>query len=68
MEEEPSMIAKIDEDRCIRCAMCTQTCPQVFAMKGNKAIVRKNFVPCELEDRMRRAWDECPMNAIEDIG
>ena len=58
------MKAKVDEDLCIGCTLCTQTCPEVFKMEGDKAIVYLNPVPKDVEDACRRAADECPVTAI----
>jgi len=42
--------AKVDTDLCIGCTLCTQTCPQVFRMEGDKAVAFVGIVPKEAED------------------
>lgn len=58
------MKVKVDADLCIGCTLCTQTCPQIFKMEGDKAVVVVNVVPKDIEDACRRAVDECPVTAI----
>ena len=56
--------AKIDADLCIGCALCVQTCPEVFKMEGDKAVVSVSVVPADVEGTCRQAADECPVTAI----
>ncbi|MDD5457361.1 MAG: ferredoxin [Candidatus Margulisbacteria bacterium] len=58
------MKAVIDNELCIGCVLCTQTCPEVFEMNGEKAIVHATPVPEGLEDLCQQAADECPVTAI----
>lgn len=58
------MKAKVDQDTCIGCTLCTTTCPEVFRMEGDKASVYANDVPADAEARCQQAADECPVNAI----
>jgi ferredoxin len=58
------MKAKVDPDICIGCTLCTQTCPQVFRMEGDKAVAYISVVPKDVEDTCKQAADECPVNAI----
>jgi ferredoxin len=60
------MKAKVDEDLCIGCELCVDTCPEVFQMNDDgfaEAIV--DPVPSEAEDCAREAGDICPVTAIE---
>lgn len=61
------MKAKVIADLCIGCTICTQTCPQVFRMEGDKAIVYVTIVPLDVEGICKQAKDECPVEAIEII-
>lgn len=58
------MTAIIDPQICIGCTLCTQTCPEVFRMEQEKAVVYKNPVPRENHECARRATEECPVQAI----
>lgn len=58
------MKARVDPDICIGCALCVQTCPEVFTMEGDKAIVHISPVPKDSEAACKQAADECPVTAI----
>ena len=57
------MIVKI-EDTCTACGLCVDTCPDVFDMGDEMAIVIVEEVPAEYEDAVQQAADECPVEAI----
>lgn len=52
------------EDTCTACGLCVDTCPEVFEMGDEMAIVIVNEVPAEHEDDVQQAADECPVEAI----
>jgi ferredoxin len=58
------MKVRIDEDACVGDGTCVEICPEVFAMEGDLAVVKKDRVPDELEDTVREAADGCPVEAI----
>jgi ferredoxin len=58
------MKAKIDAEGCIGCGLCVSTCPEMFAMQDDKAVVTVPVVPKEVEDSCRKAADECPVTVI----
>lgn len=58
------MKAKVDPDICIGCGLCASTCPEVFSMEGDKAVVKVAAVPKNVEDTCQKACDECPVTAI----
>lgn len=58
------MTARVDPDVCIGCTLCTQVCPEIFKMEGDKAIAHKDPVPYNLKETCERAAEECPVNAI----
>jgi ferredoxin len=58
------MKAMVIDETCIGCALCTQICPEVFKMEGDKAIAYLNPVPDHLKESCRSSAEECPVNAI----
>ena len=59
------MKVTVDEETCIGCGLCTETCPEIFEMKDDKACVKGDEVPGDLADACREAAEECPVEAIE---
>ena len=58
------MKVKVDPDLCTGDEICIQVCPEVFEMEGDKAIVKTEEVPEDLQDSVREAADSCPSEAI----
>ncbi len=58
------MKVKVDADACIGCGLCEGTCPEVFKMEGDKAIVIGSAVPKTAEETCKKATEECPVTAI----
>lgn len=58
------MKVKVDPELCIGCTLCVQTCPEVFRMEGDKAVVYVDAIPKNTEVRCKQAADECPVTAI----
>lgn len=58
------MIAKVDKDACIGCSLCVSTCPEVFKMDNDKAVIIGSTVPKTAEDCSKKAAEECPTTAI----
>jgi len=58
------MKAKVDPDLCVGCGLCVQTCPEVFRLEEDKAVVYVIPVPKDAEKRCPQAADECPTTAI----
>ena len=52
------------EDTCTACGLCADTCPDVFDMGDEMAIVIVDEVPEEFEEAVQQAADECPVEAI----
>ena len=54
------MKATINKEKCIGCGACVALCPDVFEMKGDKAVVKaKSAKPC-----IKQAAENCPTKAI----
>lgn len=58
------MKVKVEKDICIGCGLCVSTCPEVYKMEGDKAIVLVAVVPKDVEESCKRAAEECPVTAI----
>ena len=58
------MKVKIDADACIGCSLCVNTCPAVYKMEDDKAVVIAAAVPANAVEDCKRAADECPVTAI----
>ena len=57
------MKVKITDD-CTGCELCVDTCPDVFEMADDVAVVIKADVPADLEDDVQECIDSCPSEAI----
>ena len=58
------MKVKVDAELCTACELCTETCPDVFEMGDDVAIVKIDVVPSNAEDDTRQAVEDCPAEAI----
>ena len=58
------MKAVVDENTCVGCELCVETCPEVFVMDGGLAKVKVDEVPAEAEGTCRDAAQGCPVDAI----
>ena len=56
--------AYVDQDLCIGCGLCAETCPDVFAMDGEKAKVVADPVPSGAAEACKDAACACPVEAI----
>jgi ferredoxin len=55
----------VNEEECIGCGLCVETCPDVFELKDDKAVVKMEDVPENLAESCREAAEECPVEAIQ---
>ncbi len=58
------MKVKIDNDACVGDGTCAEMCPEVFEMEGDLAVVKVDSVPAGLEQKVKEAADDCPVEAI----
>lgn len=58
------MKVKIDDDACTGCGLCTDSVPNVFKMGDDIAEVLKAEVPPDLEEDVKDAIENCPVEAI----
>lgn len=55
----------INKDECTACELCVDTCPELFEMGEDTAIVKVEKVPANQEDCAREAVESCPVEAIK---
>jgi uncharacterized membrane protein YraQ (UPF0718 family) len=64
-EEEKRDKVTINKEACMGCSVCAEDYPELFEMKQGKARV-KDLDPSLIDkDKLKKAMDDCPVNAIE---
>ncbi|MGB9677882.1 MAG: ferredoxin [Candidatus Ratteibacteria bacterium] len=58
------MKVRIDEEICAGCGLCVDTCPDVFEMGESVAKVKVSNVSSQLEECVKEAAGNCPVEAI----
>lgn len=59
------MKVKLDSSICTGCAVCSDTCPEVFEMGDDTlAKVKSEDVPAGCEDKVKDAIANCPVTCI----
>ena len=59
------MKATVDKDTCIGCGLCESTCPDIFEMVDNIAVVKGSEVPSGQEECTKQMEKDCPVSAIK---
>lgn len=54
----------VDQNLCIGCGACEETCPEVFELVGDTSHVKLDPVPEDLQESAFAAEDGCPVGAI----
>ncbi|MDI9596573.1 MAG: ferredoxin [Atribacterota bacterium] len=58
------MKATVDKDLCTGCGLCESTCPEVFELQDDVAVVKVDTVPADAEESCKQAAEDCPVEAI----
>jgi ferredoxin len=58
------MKVRVDPELCTGDEICTQLCPEIFEMQGDKAVAKMEEVTDDLKDCAKEAADSCPSEAI----
>jgi len=60
--------AKVDDDLCIACGNCIETCPEVYEWNDDESLAISKYVnedvPEDLEECAREGLESCPVEAI----
>ena len=57
----------VDEEACIGCGACEETCPEVFELPSDVSQVKLEVVPEALRESALVAEEECPATAISHV-
>ncbi len=58
------MKVSINAELCTGCGLCVDSCPDVFEMQDDKAVVKAADVPEGSVDCTKEATGNCPVEAI----
>lgn len=62
------MKMEVDQDLCISCGACVDTCPEVFDWNDDeKAHVLVDEIPSDYADQAQEAMESCPTDAISEV-
>lgn len=63
-EESNDSQVSINQDYCIGCGLCVNTCPKIFYMENKKAWVKDEMIIEPIAVKIKKAAEECPAKAI----
>ncbi len=52
------------EEGCTLCELCSDTCPDVFEMGDDSAVVKTGVDFSQFEDEIKECAEECPVEVI----
>jgi ferredoxin len=55
---------EVDQELCIGCGACEDTCPEVFELPDDTSQVKLDPVPTALQASALEAEEDCPVDAI----
>jgi ferredoxin len=58
------MKVRVDPELCTGDELCTQVCPEIFEMEGEKAAAKTEEVSEDLRECAKEAAESCPSEAI----
>ena len=62
------MKVTVDQDVCISCGACVDTCPDVFAFnEDGKSSVLVDEIPAGHQEHVKDAIEGCPVEAISEV-
>lgn len=53
------------EEGCTACNLCVETCPEVFDLPDDTAVVRDDADFSKYEDEIRESAESCPVEVIQ---
>lgn len=52
------------EEGCTACELCVDTCPEVFELPDDEAVVKEGVDYSKYEDEIKESAEECPVEVI----
>ncbi len=59
------MKAIVDNEACVGCGLCPETCAEVFKMEEDKVIILTDPIPENALEGAKEAASSCPVEAIK---